>query len=105
MNQINELSAEEFAERISKDNLAIIIDVRTPQEFCEGHIANSVLMDIYNPTFKEDILNLDKNISYYLYCRSGSRSYQAGYFMLSNGFENVSHLKGGIFSWNDNLEV
>ena len=97
------LSAEEFAEKIKSDNSAIIIDVRTPAEFNQGHIADSLLIDFYNPSFQNQILELDKSKNYYIYCRSGNRSFYAGNFMLQMGFNNVSHLEEGIISWDEPL--
>jgi rhodanese-related sulfurtransferase len=102
-NPIN-LSAVEFKNKISSDDKAIIIDVRTPKEFADGHIPNSLLVDIYNPTFQSRILELDKTKNYYIYCRSGNRSYHAGVFMLSEGFTSVHHLEEGILTWMEKLE-
>ena len=102
-NPIN-LSASDFYQKISSDENAVIVDVRTPQEFNDGHIQNSILIDIYNPTFQSKILELDKTKNYYIYCRSGNRSYHAGVFMLSEGFESVQHLEEGIISWTEKLE-
>ena len=102
-NPIN-LSASDFYQKISSDENAVIVDVRTPQEFNDGHIQNSLLIDIYNPTFQSKILELDKTKNYYIYCRSGNRSYHAGVFMLSEGFESVQHLEEGIISWTEKLE-
>ena len=103
MNIIN-LKPWDFADKIVTDKSAVVIDVRTPEEFADGHIPNSVLIDIYNPVFKEKVLTLDKTKNYYIYCRSGSRSYHAGMFMLLKGFNNVHHLADGIIYWNDKLE-
>jgi len=105
MNQVIELDAYEFNEKIASDKSAIIIDVRTFQEYNSGHIPNSILLDIYQPSFPEKILELDREKNYLLYCRSGSRSYNAASFMLSNGFKNVNHLKDGILSWNKKLDL
>lgn len=102
-NPIN-LNAYDFHQRISSDEKAVVVDVRTPQEFKDGHLPNSLLIDIYNPTFENKILELDKTKNYYIYCRSGNRSYHAGVFMLSNGFESVQHLEDGIISWTEKLE-
>ena len=102
-NPIN-LSASDFYQKISSDENAVIVDVRTPQEFNDGHIQNSLLIDIYNPTFQSKILELDKTKNYYVYCRSGNRSYHAGVFMLSEGFGSVQHLEEGILSWTEKLE-
>lgn len=104
MNYPKNLSTGEFKNQISSDQSAVIIDVRTPAEFNDGHISNSLLIDIYNPTFQNKILELDKSKSYYIYCRSGNRSYHAGVFMLAEGFNSVHHLADGILSWTDKLE-
>lgn len=99
------LRAQDFANKIISDESAVVIDVRTPREFIDGHIPNSILIDIYNPIFQEKVLSLDKTKNYYIYCRSGSRSYNAGMFMLSKGFSNVHHLADGIICWIDKLET
>lgn len=104
MNSVVNLSASDFSDKIVNDKLAVVVDVRTLQEFNDGHIFNSLLIDIYNPTFTEKISELDKAKNYYIYCRSGSRSYHAGVFMLQQGFNNVHHLEEGINSWNASLE-
>ena len=99
------LKASDFANKIISDESAVVIDVRTPQEFSDGHIPNSILIDIYNPVFQEKVLNLDKTKNYYIYCRSGNRSFHAGMFMISKGFGNVHHLEDGIICWTDKLET
>lgn len=104
MTDIINLSASEFSKKIRSDNSAVIIDVRTPQEFGDGHVPKSILIDIYSPTFQSKILELDKSKNYYIYCRSGNRSYHAGVFMLSEGFKSVQHLEEGIISWPEKLE-
>lgn len=104
MNKVINLSSADFLNKISTDNLAVIIDVRTPEEFFAGHIPNSILVDIYNPNFQNKIKELDKSKNYYIYCRSGQRSYHAGNFMLQIGFEKVHHLEEGILSWDEKLE-
>lgn len=97
------LNSEEFSNQIKNDNHSIIIDVRTKMEYEQGHIPNAKLIDIYLSTFTSEILELDKNKSYYLYCRSGSRSYHAGLFMIENGFANVLNLRNGVLDWHELL--
>lgn len=104
MSNLLNLSALEFSHKIQSDDSVVIIDVRTPQEFSEGHFPNSLLIDIYSPTFPKKISELDKSKDYYIYCRSGSRSFHAGTFMLSQGFTSVQHLEDGIISWTEKLE-
>lgn len=97
------LSSKEFLKQIRDNDHSIIIDVRTKMEFDQGHIPNANLIDIYLPTFRSKILELDKDKSYYLYCRSGNRSYHAGLFMLENGFTKVHNLENGILDWHELL--
>lgn len=93
------LNSEEFSLQIKNITGAILIDVRTKVEFDEGHIPNSNLIDIYLPTFASEILSLNRDKSYFLYCRSGSRSYSAGLFMIKNGFKKVYNLENGLLDW------
>lgn len=104
LNPVN-LSSSEFEEKIKSDKSAIIIDVRTPQEYNIRHIPNSILIDFYHHTFQSRIMELDKKKTYYLYCRSGNRSFHAGNFMLKIGFEKVYHLENGIITWQGEIEV
>lgn len=105
MEKLINLSNSEFADKINTDKDAVIIDVRTAEEFYEGHLPNSLLIDFYHPNFQKKILELPKDKNYYLYCHSGNRSLYAGNFMLQNGFNNVHHLEDGIIYWDNNLEV
>ncbi len=90
------LSYEDFIKRVNDDKSSVILDVRTPEEYETFHLENSILCDIYNPNFVNQILSFDRNKNYYVYCQSGSRSFQAGIFMLQNGFEKVFNLANGI---------
>lgn len=96
MNTPINLDYDDFVSQVKSNNSAIIIDVRTPEEYENFHIEDSKLYDIYNPNFVNEILSLDRSKEYYVYCHSGSRSFQAGLFMLQNGFEKVYNLKNGI---------
>jgi rhodanese-related sulfurtransferase len=103
-NSVINLDSESFAEKFKNDSKAVLLDVRTLQEFNAGHIPNSKLIDIYLPSFPEKISELDKENNYYIYCRSGNRSYHAGVFMLQQGFKTVYNLADGILDWHEPLE-
>ncbi|NOY07519.1 MAG: rhodanese-like domain-containing protein [Spirochaetes bacterium] len=77
----------------------IILDVRTPDEYAEGHIENSRLIDFYSRDFKNRLGKLDKNKEYFIYCRSGSRSGRTLQIMKKLKFKRVYNLGGGIISW------
>ena len=88
---------------LSEEN-AIILDVRTPEEFEISRIPNSINIDFYNPqNFMYEIEKLDKDISCYVYCRTGVRSANSCQLMSELGFKKVYNLIGGIVEWNGKL--
>ena len=93
-------NAVEFKAAFEKEKDAILIDVRTPEEFKSGAIEKAVNIDYNDPKFEEKIVHLDKKLPYYVYCLSGGRSSSAADLMRKNGFEKVVDLKGGILAWN-----
>jgi len=99
-----DLDATEFSQKLKEDINGILLDVRTSREYSKGHIPNSTLMDIYSPSFLNEIQKLDRVKNYYLYCRSGSRSYKAGQLMKKLGFKKVYNLRSGILDWDEPLE-
>jgi rhodanese-related sulfurtransferase len=98
------LDAETFQKMLNQDSDAVLIDVRTPRENNQARIPNSILIDINNPAFPQEIDKLDKNKNYYLYCRSGNRSYYACAYMVKIGFKTVYNLKPGIIGWSGETE-
>ena len=80
--------------RPTKDQ-AIILDVRTPSEYKGGHAPKSVNIDYYAEDFRQDLDQLDKGKTYFMYCRSGSRSSRTLKIMGSLGFKKVYNLDGG----------
>lgn len=88
------ISAEEFKEKI-EENRGVIIDVRSKPEYDDGHIKQTDLQfDFNSGEFHGKVDELDKNETYYLYCRTGNRSGQAARLMKSKGFENVYNVGG-----------
>ena len=73
-----------------------VIDVRTPEEYAEGHIEGAQLIDFYSDTFAEQIAALDPDDEYLVYCRSGNRSGQTVGLMQQNGIDQVWDLQGGV---------
>jgi rhodanese-related sulfurtransferase len=81
-----------------------LIDVRTPGEFHSGHIPNAQLLNLMDPSFKEKVNQFDKEKTYYVYCRSGSRSMTACRVMAEAGFKNLYNVKFGLMGWQGPLE-
>ena len=83
-----------------------LIDVRTPEEYSDGHIENSQNIDFKSPNFAEDILVLDKSKPVIVYCKSGKRSGNSSKILMKAGFVKVYDLEGGILEWKEKgLEV
>ena len=77
----------------------VIIDVRTPEEFAQGHLANAINIDSYSDTFRDELNNLDKDKTYLVYCAVGSRSASALVIMQELGFMEAYNMLGGINQW------
>ncbi len=93
------LNAKAFQEKITTTPEGIVLDVRTPGEFTEGHLENAVNIDWNSDNFDDGISKLDKTKPYFVYCLAGGRSTAAVEHMRSLGFENLIELEGGILKW------
>jgi rhodanese-related sulfurtransferase len=77
----------------------VVLDVRTPEEFAEGHLTGAVNVDFYAADFGDRLSELDPTLPYVLYCRSGNRSGTTAEMMTELGFEEVYEVDGGILAW------
>lgn len=87
---INKLEKVEF---VSGKN--ILIDVRTPEEYEEGHLPKALNLDYWSDNFEKQIQYLDKERTYYIYCQAGNRSTEVTDQLKEAGFKNVVNLKDG----------
>lgn len=97
--KIEDVSVSEFKELIGQEN-GIILDVRTPDEIAQGHIAGASILNIYDEDFVRKLNLMQKDKPVYVYCRSGGRSSRAAQIMSENGFSEVYNLEGGMGAWN-----
>lgn len=84
--------------RLNNTN-AVVLDVRTPQEFAQGHIPGAVLLDFKSPGFATELEKLDKSKTYLVHCAAGTRSAKAALQMHDLGFPKVGNLEGGFEAW------
>ena len=77
------------SEPITVDSNTIVIDVRTPSEYSEGHLDGAVNIDVQDANFGTVLSQLPTDGEYVVYCRSGNRSAQAVEIMKAAGFTNV----------------
>ncbi|MGA1030603.1 MAG: rhodanese-like domain-containing protein [Flavobacteriaceae bacterium] len=76
-----------------------LIDVRTPEEFAQGHIEGAQNLNFLATDFSEKAQKFNKKEPLLLYCRSGNRSAKAAKILDSLGFQQLFDLKGGFLAW------
>lgn len=77
----------------------VLVDVRTPEEYAEGHIKGALNINWHDPAFMDEVDKLDKSKPVFVYCKSGGRSGQAAEALRGMGFKEVYDLDGGITAW------
>ena len=80
----------------------LLIDIRTPKEFEQGHIEGVVNINFYDGNFLNEISKFDKTKPIFIYCRSGNRTSSASEKMAKLGFIKIYDLQGGIKKWQKN---
>ncbi len=85
------LAACSSAEPVELSQDAVIIDVRTPGEFASGHLEGAINIDVQSADFAAQVMELDKDGEYFIYCRSGNRSGQAIAQMNQMGFSDMTN--------------
>jgi len=74
----------------------ILLDVRTPEEFAEGHLEGAINIDFYAADFKQQLAHLNPNQKYMVYCAVGGRSGKTGQMMEEMGFREVYNVTEGF---------
>ncbi len=97
---IESVTADEF-ENALYDGHVQLLDVRSVEEYVQGHIANAENIDVQQPDFIDKAQRkLDHTNPVYVYCRSGKRSMLAAQKLVKAGFK-VVNLRDGIMGWED----
>lgn len=81
---------------------AVLLDVRSPQEYREGHIPGSINLPLQKLDNADKIIE-NENTPIYVYCQSGNRSRQAVALLGAMGYTNVNNI-GGIAAWTGKVE-
>ncbi|MEG9328430.1 rhodanese-like domain-containing protein [Salinimicrobium catena] len=96
--EISVIEVKEYDQKIKKKEVQLV-DVRTPEEFKEGHIKGAKNIDFFSEDFIEQFQGMDKNEPIYIYCRSGNRSAKASKKLSEAGFKKIIDLEGGYKAW------
>ncbi|SFP78571.1 rhodanese-like domain-containing protein [Salibacterium halotolerans] len=101
---IEQLEKEEVKDISQKNEKnPIVIDVREPSEYVEGHIPGVPLLPMNQ--VPEVIDQLDKDQEYLLVCRSGNRSQHTALYFKDNGIDNVKNFAGGMLAWDEDMNT
>ena len=96
---VHQLGADAFEQQLEITSDKIILDVRTPSEYHQGHLANAILVDVQSSDFRDQVRTLDKSKPLFVYCASGIRSEEAVQILYNQGQTNIYELEGGFHEW------
>lgn len=96
------LAVSEYQQLMGQKKNVQLLDVRTPSEYMEEHLENALNIDYNDPSFADQLNNLDKTKPTFIYCLSGGRSGNVMNILKSKGFKEVYNMKGGILEWKGN---
>jgi rhodanese-related sulfurtransferase len=94
---VKEIDSIGLVEKLKSDENTILLDIRGANELVQGILPGSQHLPMHMLPLRISEFPKDKEIV--LYCRSGARSYNACYFLMQQGFDNVINLRGGIMDW------
>ncbi len=99
---IENVSVAQF-DSLSKvlEGKAILLDVRSPEEWSEGIISGATLLNYYDDAFSKSLAELPKSEHVLVYCKAGGRSSEAAEQLKNLGFKHIYNLEGGIDAWNE----
>jgi len=96
---VRHLDTSAFQQQMQATPGAILLDVRTPGEFSQGHLPQSTLLPVQVLESKAAQALPDKSAPIFVYCRTGQRSAVATQMLQSMGYTNVVNMLGGIVKW------
>jgi len=96
---IARINPAEFDRKLNASANVTILDVRTLQEYRNGHLPKATLLDFYNSDFQSQLTKLDKTKPIFVYCAVGGRSNATVTLLGRLGFKEIYDLAGGIQSW------
>jgi phage shock protein E len=97
--KVEDVSPKKVTEILATKNAPKVIDVRTADEFSEGHIKGATVIDVTSEDFEKKLAKLDPEKSYIVHCRSGGRSAKALKVFKKLGFKHVYHMNEGFMAW------
>ena len=100
---LKNLSPKEFRKGLREIPRPVLLDVRTLEEVNNQALAKSIHLDYLGPDFLDKLEVMDRDLTYFIYCRTGRRSVRAGILMHNWGFNHLVNLEGGLAAWEREL--
>jgi rhodanese-related sulfurtransferase len=94
-----EVNSKAVSTMLQKDNKLIVLDVRNPEEYIDGHIKGAININILQDDAFGKIDKLNRNAKYIVYCRTSHRSGIAVDHMMKSGFKTVYQMMDGFPGW------
>jgi rhodanese-related sulfurtransferase len=93
---LKNLSFSEFKDSLAVNKNARLLDVRTLEEYQFFHLEKAIWLDYLSENLADQVEALNKNLHYFVYCRTSRRSIRVCQIMKNSGFENVYNLSEGL---------
>lgn len=100
--QLKQVSSREAAQLLKTDKSLVVLDVRTAEEFKDGHLKGAINIDIRQSDAMARIDKLDRHAKYVVHCRTNHRSKVAVDHMVQSGFKSVIQITDGYNGWIQN---
>lgn len=100
MNNVNNLNPVDFFKKIEEYPDSVLVDCRTKAEIEHSRLDFDLHLDLTDNSIINVINSLDKTKPYFIYCRTGARSFYLGDYMSKLGFDKIFNLYDGILSVN-----
>ena len=97
-----DIISTEVSALLKQNKSLVILDVRTAEEYNEGHIKGAINIDVRQPDFATKVEKLNKNAKYLVHCRTSHRSTMAVNQMMQAGFKNIYQMMDGFAGWSAN---
>ena len=95
--EYGDITIQQARDLIQSQPKLVILDVRTQQEYDEGHIERAILIPLNDLKVRLGELSMSDDLL--IYCRTGNRSSQAVSILKANGYTRIFHMKDGITTW------
>jgi len=96
---VNNISQQVLMSKMASDNPPLLIDVRSKQEFSDGHLLNAINIPHTELAARLSEIGQNKDRNIVLYCLSGTRAKVAQKILFKNKFSQVEHLSGDFSAW------